>query len=137
MESSKKFVQNRTIFLKFDASGLATADINIPFAVDRVIFRSLAYKEAAGPNPAYAVLDSDLIQWNSIGVVYRDDTYANSAAQYNEYHFQTPTKIQGRFNFQLYDLTVPRAEPAGITDDVCVFIAEFIRDKDGKNEHAH
>jgi hypothetical protein len=137
MESKLKFIQNRTIFLKFDASGLATADISIPFAVDRIIFRSLAYKEAAGPNAAYAILDSDLIAWNSIGVIFRDDTYANSAAQYNEYHFQTPTKIAGRYNFQLYDLTVPRAAPTNVTDDVCVFIAEFIRDKDGLNGHSH
>jgi hypothetical protein len=137
MESKLKFIQNRTIYLKFDASGLATADISIPFAVDRIIFRSLAYKEAAGPTAAYAILDSDLIAWNSIGVIYRDDTYANSAAQANEYHFQTPTKIAGRYNFQLYDLAVPKAPPTGVTDDVCVFIAEFVRDKDGTNGSMH
>ena len=135
MESKLKFIQNRTIYLKFDANGAATADLHIPFAVDRIIFRSIAYKEAAGPTTSYAVLDSDLIQWNTIGVVYRDDTYSNSAAQANEYHFQTPTKIQGRYNFQLYDLAVPRVAPTGVTDDVCVFVAEFIRDKEHAEAH--
>jgi hypothetical protein len=137
MESPIKFIQNRTIYLQFNTNGLATADINIPFAVDRIIFRSLAYNEAGGPTPQYAVLDSDLIQWNTIGVVYRDDTYANSTATSNEYHFQTPTKIAGRYNFQLYDLTVPKAPPSGVNNDVCVFVAEFIRDKDGMNGHSH
>jgi hypothetical protein len=131
MESSKKFVQNRTVFLSF-ASANTTAEINVPFAVDRVIFRSLA--DDAGTD-AYGVLSSDLINWESIGVVFRNDAFSNSTAQTNEYHYFTPTKIQGRYNFTLRNLSGTPATVAG-TESI-VFIAEFIRDKDGSNGHSH
>lgn len=124
MESTSKFVQNRTVFLSFNTSNVATANINIPFAVDKIIFRSLAYDAAT---TEYAVLSSDLINWNGIGVVYRDSSFSNSTAQTIEYHFQTPTKINGVYKFQLTNLdgTLPVIGGA----EFCVFIAEFIRDK--------
>ena len=130
MESSLKFIQNRTVYLTFDASGRASAEVNVPFAVDRIVFRSLAY---VGGSATYAVLESDMILWNAIGVVYRDSTFSNSAAQTNEFHFQTPTKVQGRYNFQLRDLSGAVVTTANT--NTCVFVAEFIRDKDGKNGH--
>lgn len=126
MESKLKFFQNRTIFLTLDASGRASADINIPFTVNKVIFRSLAYDDQqVAPVQKYCVLNSDLIQWNSIGICYRDDTYSSSAAQANEYHFQTPTKISGRYSFQTVDLG--NTPCAGCNGDKIVVIAEFIR----------
>lgn len=124
MESSIQFVQNKTIFLSF-TSALTTADINIPFAVDKIIFRSLADDAATD---AYAVLSSDLIAWGAIGVVYRNDAFSNSTAQTLEYHFQTPTKIQGRYSFRLQNLDQTNATVAG-TESI-VFIAEFVRNRD-------
>lgn len=129
MESTLKFVQNRTVYLSFLTSPKATANINIPFAVDKIIFRSLAYDSNV---TEYAVISSDLINWGSIGVVYRDSTYSNSTAQTIEYHFQTPTKINGQYTFQLTNLDGTTPTVAGA--DYCVFIAEFIRSKD--NAHA-
>lgn len=129
MESSKKFVQNKTVFLSFTSAN-TTAEVNVPFAVDRVIFKSLADDAATD---AYGVLSSDLINWESIGVVFRNDAFSNSTAQTVEYHFQTPTKIQGRYNFTLRNLAGTPATVAG-TESI-VFIAEFIRDKDGSNGH--
>jgi hypothetical protein len=130
MESTRKFVQNRVVFLNFTASNRATANINIPFEVDRIVFRSLAYDSNVAE---YAVLTSDLIQWNGIGVCFRDSTFSNSTAQTNEYHFQTPTKINGQYNFQLSNLdgTFPTIGGA----EFAVFIAEFIRDP--QNGHSH
>lgn len=126
MESSLKFIQNRTVYLTFDATGKATTEVNIPFAIDRIIFRSLGY---VGGSATYAVLESDMILWNAIGVVYRDSTFSNSVAQSNEFHFQTPTKVQGRYNFQLRNLDGTPVTTANT--NTCVFIAEFIRDKNG------
>lgn len=125
MESTRKFIQNRVVYLNFTASNKATANINIPFEVDRIIFRSLAYDGAV---TEYAVLTSDLIQWNGIGVCYRDASFSNSTAQTIEYHFQTPTKISGQYNFQLTNLdgTFPAVGGA----EFAVFIAEFIRSSD-------
>jgi len=130
MESSLKFIQNRTIFLSFTTASTSTV-INIPFAVDRIIFRSLADDAATD---AYGVISSDLINWESIGVVFRNDAFSNSTAQTIEYHFQTPTKIQGTYNFTIRNLDKSLATVAG-TESV-VFIAEFIRDKDGVVGHA-
>lgn len=124
MESSLQFVQNKTIFLSF-TTALTTADINIPFAVDKIVFRSLADD---GATDAYGVLSSDLIAWNAIGVVFRNDAFSNSTAQTIEYHFQTPTKIQGRYSFRLQNLDGTPSTIAG-TESI-VFIAEFIRSKD-------
>lgn len=133
MESSLKFIQNKTVFLTFTiGSSLARAEVNIPFAVNRIIFRSLAYD---GNVAEYGVLTSDLIAWNSVGLVYRDSTYSNSTAQTNEYHFQTPTKIQGVYTFRLQNLDGTEATVGG--SQYCVFIAEFIRDKDGMSGHSH
>lgn len=130
MESSRKFVQNKTIFLSFTTAN-TTADIYIPFAVNRIIFKSLADD---GATDLYGVLSTDMIQWESVGVVYRNDAFSNSTAQTVEYHFQTPTKIQGRYTFTLRNLDRTLATIAG-TESI-VFIAEFIRDKDGENAHS-
>ena len=126
MESSINFIQNRTIFLTINpGSSIATADINIPFAVDKIVFRSLAYDSNV---TEYAVLTTDLIQWNAVGIVYRDSSFSNSTAQTIEYHFQTPTKIQGRYSFKFQNLDKTEINPVGI--EFCAFIAEFIRSKD-------
>ena len=69
MESKLKFIQNKTITLSFASSNTATADIYIPFAIDRIVFRSLAYEAVV---TQYAILKRDLIRWESIGIVYRD-----------------------------------------------------------------
>ncbi len=131
MESKLKFIQNRTVFLTFGvSSSIATADINIPFSVDKIIFRSLAYDSNV---TEYAVLSTDLIQWNSIGIVYRDATYSNSTAQTVEYHFQTPQKISGRYSFKLQNLDGTLTSPAGA--EYCVFIAEFIREGTNGTNH--
>jgi hypothetical protein len=127
MESKIKFIQNRTVLLDFNSVSTATADINIPFTVDRIIFRSLA--DTGNNVQAYAILSSDLIQWESIGVLYRDSTYSNSTAQTIEYHFQVPTKISGRYNFIMKDLA--GALITGGANERVVFIAEFVRDKEG------
>lgn len=121
-----KFIQNRTVFLSFASSPNSTAEINIPFDVDRIIFRSLADD---GATDAYGVITSDLIGWNSIGVVFRNDAFSNSTAQTIEYHFQTPTKIQGIYNFRMQNLARTNAT-VSITESV-VFIAEFIRAHEG------
>jgi hypothetical protein len=126
MESKMKFIQNRTVFLSFASSPNSTAEINIPFDVDRIIFRSLADD---GATDAYGVITSDLIGWNSIGVVFRNDAFSNSTAQTIEYHFQTPTKIQGIYNFRMQNLARTNAT-VSITESV-VFIAEFIRAHEG------
>ena len=119
MESSINFIQNRTIFLTINpGSCIATADINIPFAVDKIVFRSLAYDSNV---TEYAVLTTDLIQWNAVGIVYRDSSFSNSTAQTIEYHFQTPTKIQGRYSFKFQNLDKTEINPVGI--EFCAFIA--------------
>lgn len=123
-----KFIQNRTVFLSFASSPNTSAEINIPFEVDRIIFRSLADD---GATDAYGVITSDLINWNSVGVVFRNDAFSNSTAQTIEYHFQTPTKIQGRYNFRMQNLAQTDATVA-VTESV-VFIAEFIRGHEGHN----
>lgn len=123
MESKNKFIQNRTIFLSFVSSPNASAEINIPFEVDTIIFRSLAHNGATVP--LYAVLSTDMIGWNAIGVLQRDSTYSFSTAQTNEYYFQTPTKIQGRYNFRMQNLTQTDATVS--TTESVVFIAEFLR----------
>jgi hypothetical protein len=128
MESKMKFIQNRTVFLSFASSPNTSAEINIPFEVDRIIFRSLADD---GATDAYGVITSDLINWNSVGVVFRNDAFSNSTAQTIEYHFQTPTKIQGRYNFRMQNLAQTDATVA-VTESV-VFIAEFIRGHEGHN----
>jgi hypothetical protein len=129
MESTTRFVQNRTVFLSFNTSNQAIANINVPFAVDKIIFRSLAYDAAT---TEYAVLSSDLINWNGIGVIYRDSSFSNSTAQTIEYHFQIPTKINGQYKFQLTNLDGTLPTVAGA--EFCVFIAEFVRDpKAGHN----
>jgi len=129
MESTTRFVQNRTVFLSFNTSNQAIANIDLPFAVDKIIFRSLAYDAAT---TEYAVISSDLINWNSLGVIYRDSSFSNSTAQTIEYHFQTPTKINGQYKFQLTNLDRTLSTVSGA--EFCVFIAEFIRDP--KNGHA-
>lgn len=122
MESKIKFVQNRTVFLSFVSSPNTSTEINIPFEVDRIVFRSLADD---GATDAYGVITSDLINWNSVGVVYRNDAFSNSVSQTIEYHFQTPTKIQGRYNFRMQNLAQTDSTVA-VTENV-VFIAEFFR----------
>lgn len=123
-----KFIQNRTVFLSFASSPNTSAEINIPFEVDRIIFRSLADD---GATDAYGVITSDLINWNSVGVVFRNDAFSNSTAQTIEYHFQTPTKIQGRYNFRMQNLAQTDATVS--TTESVVFIAEFIRGHEGHN----
>jgi len=123
MESKTKFVQNKTIFLSFTSPN-TTSDINIPFAVDKIIFKLLG---SNGTTNEYGVLSSDLIQWESIGVVYRNVAIPYSSAQI-EYHFQTPTKIQGIYSFTLKNLDKDLATIGG-TENI-VFIAEFVRSSD-------
>ena len=130
MDFKNKLIQSKTFFLQFNSSPSAIFDVNIPFAVDRIIFRSLAYDSTI---TEYAVLSSDLINWESIGIVYRDSSFSNSTAQTIEYHFQTPTFISGRYNFTLRNLDKTIATVGG--PEFCVFIAEFI--KDGVNSDSN
>jgi hypothetical protein len=133
MESKNRYIKNKTILLNFNNVSTATSSIVIPYAVDRIIFRSLANN---GNNvTAYAVLSSDLIQWEAVGIVYRDSSFSNSTAQTNEYHFQTPTNINGTYNFRLTNFA--GAPLTGGANEFVAFIAEFIRDKDGVNGHTH
>jgi hypothetical protein len=130
MESNKTFIKNKTVFLSFTKAS-TTAEIFIPFAVDRIIFRALADDATT---TKYAVLNSDLIGWETIGIVYRDSTFSNSTAQVNEYHYDSPQNINGRYNFTLKDLDGTLATIAG-TESI-VFICEFIRDgTNGKHSH--
>jgi hypothetical protein len=130
MESNKTFIKNKTVFLSFTTAS-TTAEIFVPFAVDRVLFRALADD---GTTASYAVLSSDLIGWETIGIVFRDATFSNSTAQVNEYHFDSPQNINGRYNFTLKNLNGTPAT-IGATESV-VFICEFIRDgTNGKHSH--
>jgi len=130
MESNKTFIKNKTVYLSFTTPSTST-NIFIPFAVDRIIFRALADD---GGTDAYAVLSSDLIGWETIGIVFRNDNFSNSTAQVNEYHFDSPQNINGRYNFTLKNLNGTLATIAG-TESI-VFICEFIRDgTNGKHSH--
>jgi len=121
MESSKKFVQNKTIVLSF-VTPIFNTTINIPFAVDCVKFRAISDD---GSTDSYGVLSSDLINGETVGIVYRNDLKPISPNQNVEYQFQTPTKIQGNYTFTLKNLNNTIAtigDPESI-----VFLAEFIR----------
>ena len=118
MESTKKFVQNKTIFLSF-TTPTTSAEINIPFAVDSIKFKAMADNGTA----SFGVLQSDLIQWETLGIVFRNEN--PNLTQSIEYHFQTPTKIHGNYNFVLRNLDKSLAEVVG-TENL-VFVAEFTR----------
>ena len=120
---------NKTIFLTFpNASKSTSASILINPLVHKIIFRSLAYKGAVDE---YVVLQSDLINGESVGVAFRNSSFSSSTAQVVEYHFTQPTKISGTYNFVLKKLdgttlTLPAEES-------CVFIAEFVYIDDNKH----
>lgn len=96
MEAKTRFIQNKTVSMTF-AQGTATADISVPFAVDKVIVQQMA---TDGNSSTFQNIVSDLFQWNSVGVLYCNNNAATTAQTGNTYYFQTPTKIQGRYTFQ-------------------------------------
>jgi hypothetical protein len=120
---------NKTIFLTFlNGSNSTSTSIVINPLISKILFRSLSYKGAVDE---YAVLQSDLIQNESIGIAFRNDAFSNSTAQVIEYHFTQPTKISGTYNFVLKNLDGTTVTLGA--DENCVFIAEFIYTDDNKH----
>lgn len=113
---------NKTIFLTFNngASSASTSIIVNPM-VNKIIFRSMAYEGAVDK---YAVLQSDLINGESVGVVFRNSAFSSSTAQVVEYHFTQPTKVLGTYNFVLKNLDGTTLTLGA--NEKCVFIAEFV-----------
>jgi hypothetical protein len=115
-------VTNKTIFLTYQAGqSSTTANVFINHPVEKIIFRSLACNSNV---TEYAVLQSDMILNETIGVAYRDSSYSNSTAQTIEYHFTSPVGISGNYTFYLKNLDGTPTSPAG--DEFYVFVAEFI-----------
>jgi len=120
----KVITTNRTIFLTFQAGSSSTiASINVNHPVNKILFRSLACDSNV---TEYAVIQSDLINNETIGIAYRDSSYSNSTAQVIEYHFTQPTTIGGTYSFNLKNLDATATNPTGI--EFYVFVAEFIGD---------
>jgi hypothetical protein len=117
---------NKTVFLAFDNTKTSSsASIVVNPLIHKIIFRSLSYNGAVDE---YAVLQSDLIQGESIGIVFRNNEFSNSTAQVVEYHFTQPTKISGTYNFVLKKLDGTTVTLGA--NEKCVFIAEFVYDDD-------
>ena len=122
MESKTRFVQDRTFYMTFTDAN-ATADINpIPFAVDRIVFKFIACNHN---NSALLALQSDLIMFNTIAI-FQTNISANVAPINNEFVFQTPQKIGGRYNFQVKNLAGNFS--TAINNEQVMVVAQFIRD---------
>ena len=122
MENKTRFVQDRTFSMTFTDAN-ATADINpIPFAVDRILFKFLGCNHN---NSATLMLQSDLIYFNTIAI-FQANVSANVAPINNEFVFQTPQKIGGRYNFQIKDIAGALANT--INGSEITVVAQFIRD---------
>lgn len=122
MENKTRFVQDRTFSMTFSGSN-ATADINpIPFAVDRILFKFVGCNHN---NSGTLILQSDLIYFNTIAIFQANDA-ASIAPINNEFVFQTPQKIGGRYNFQIRNLLGNLS--TAINGENITVVAQFIRD---------
>ena len=122
MESKLRFVQDRTISVTISGStGTATIP-NIPFAVDKILFKYLGVNHNASET---LLIQSDLIYNNTIAVFQ-----ANKSASYapinNEFVFQTPVKIGGLYNFMIKDSAL--ALDTTLNTKNVVIVAQFIRE---------
>ncbi len=122
MESKTQFIQNKTITMTF-TDALATADVYIPFAVDRIHFNQIG---SNSNTKAYVNVISDLVAWQSLGIFQTDDQIGTDAKVNNTVYFQTPTKIQGRYTFRA--LTMAGADSTALNTHGMTIIAQFIRD---------
>ena len=116
---------NKTILLIFNNSGIATANINIPFPIDEVKFREIAYTPLT-QNANHGYIDSDLINWNSLGIVFRDDALGGLVSTQNvRYIYPITTSVNGQYSFALKDLNGFLATNG--SGDQCCIICEFIQ----------
>jgi hypothetical protein len=122
---------NKTFFLTLQIGASTTeALVNIYHPVKKIRFRSLACDSNVAE---YCVIQSDMINNETVSIAYRDATFSASTAQVIEYHFVQPVMIKGNYTFTFRNLDGTQLSPAGI--EFYVFVAEFIGDKDEDKNH--
>jgi hypothetical protein len=122
---------NRTFFLTLQIGSSTTQSlVNIYHAVKKIRFRSLACESNVAK---YCVIQSDMINNETVSIAYRDATFSASTAQVIEYHFVQPVMIKGNYTFTFKNLDNTPVVPAAI--ESYVFVAEFIGDKDMDKDH--
>lgn len=119
MEAKTQFIQQKTLVLEF-TNGIANASVDIPFAVNKIIIRQIAGNHN---NALMRYIKSDLIRWSALGIVNLHEILM-PVALHNEFYFDTPTKINGYYNFTLYELNGGQDV---LYSDEAVVILEFYR----------
>lgn len=103
---------NKAIYLNFNLSTQATANINVNFPVKSIHVKSSVYNATTAITPGdelYFTLTSDLVNWEPMAHLYNSTTY--SASQYTDISFvpYKPITINGTYTFKLID-------PFGVED---------------------
>jgi hypothetical protein len=121
--SNNLLITNRNINFTINSSGSGTANINFPQKVKQITFKAVAY-QAAVASSTYGYITSDLVGWQTLGVVFRN----SSAGVYPfiDIKYQIPqlNNVSGIYNFQLYNLD--GSIPTSINGDLISIIAEFV-----------
>lgn len=122
----------KVLYLEFNNSSTATANIFIPYAVKHIHVRSIVYQRAGVAVGAaeYGVLLSSLISNDPLGVFFNDSTYAGFG-NYTMYEYKTPTMINGLYTFTMYDASGVLMTPVNNPDYIMVLL-EF-EDAEGSN----
>lgn len=119
---------SKQIFLSFNNTNQATANIQIAFQVKSIHVKAIGYD--AGNAPAagaasYIIMTSDLVDNQAMGVLYNDSTYAYSTFQDIVCDLKVPRFVNGNYNFFLLGVDGNPYTPVGGGLDRICMILEF------------
>lgn len=116
------------IYLGFNNSNSATAQITVPFKVSRIHCKGLSYN--GGTNPVagaaqYGVISSDLVDNQPLGIFYNDVTYSFASNKDVELTLYTPRTINGTYTFYLTNDQGNPYTPLNNGLDLVILLLEF------------
>lgn len=119
--------QTQAIYLTFAASPVASAYINVPFAVKKIHIKSINYDAGTSGTARYVVLESNIGLNAPFGMISQDDTYSQNGLQDIEIEFKVAQPLQGQYYFTLKTMAgaVAATSNSGAATDYVGMIVEF------------
>lgn len=119
--------QTQAIYLKFEASPVASTYINVPFQVKTVHIKSMNYDAGTSGTTRMVLIESNIGLNAPFGILSQDDTYSQTSVQDIEIQFKNPQPIQGQYYFTLKTMSgsVASTTNSGAATDYIGMIVEF------------
>lgn len=123
-------ILTKPIYLTFNNSSNASANIQIPFAVKTIRCKGIAYNAGTEPTTAsFGVLTSTLVENQALGIYYDGNGTSPYTGIETVFELNPSTNVIGQYTFTIFnELGNPAGTVSGGSDN-CIVILEFVSEE--------